>query len=213
MRLSINKSMEKAVAVLVASKTAPENARSVAHALVMAEADGLGGHGLMRLPFYAAQAQCGKIDGLAHPEVTQRMANAIAIDAANGFAYPEIDLAVEELIAATFKQGVAAASVARSSHCGAMDLVVEKLATHGLSALMFANTPGAMAVWGGKRALLGTNPIACAFARPSAPLGGAKGAALALLWKFSRPGSRAAILRLRRVPFWIHRGSRPARGR
>lgn len=169
MRLSINEAMEKAVAVLLASKTAPENARSVAHALVMAEADGLGGHGLMRLPFYAAQAKCGKIDGLARPEVTQRMASAIAIDAANGFAYPAIDLAVAELIAATFKQGVAAVSVARSSHCGAMGLVVERLANHGLVALMFANTPGAMAVWGGKRALLGTNPIACAFPRPSAP--------------------------------------------
>lgn len=168
-RLSINEAREKAAAVLAANRTAPENAASVALALVMAEADGLGGHGLMRLPFYAAQAKCGKIDGCARPEIKSRMASAITIDAGNGFAYPAIDLAIEELVAATFRQGVAAASITRSSHCGAMGLAVEKIANHGLIALMFANTPGAMAVWGGKRPLLGTNPLACAFPRPSAP--------------------------------------------
>jgi len=40
---------------------------------------------------------------------------------------------------------------------------VERLARAGLIAMMFANSPAAMAPWGGRRALFGTNPIACAF--------------------------------------------------
>ena len=40
----------------------------------------------------------------------------------------------------------------------------ERLAREGLCALMFANTPAAMAAWGGKTAVYGTNPIA--FAAP-----------------------------------------------
>ena len=40
-----------------------DNARSVARALIAAEADGLKGHGLSRVPMYAAQAKVRKIDG------------------------------------------------------------------------------------------------------------------------------------------------------
>ena len=43
--------------------------RSVARALVAAEADGLKGHGLSRLPIYAAQAKVGKVDGFATPAI------------------------------------------------------------------------------------------------------------------------------------------------
>ena len=41
---------------------------------------------------------------------------------------------------------------------------VERLAEQGLVALFFANTPEAIAPWGGTRAVFGTNPIA--FAAP-----------------------------------------------
>ncbi len=59
--------------------------------------------------------------------------------------------------------GVAVAGIRRSHHCGAMGLVVARLAEAGLVGLMVANTPAAMAPAGGRRALLGTNPIAAAF--------------------------------------------------
>src|SRR5690606_16573695 len=38
----------------------------------------------------------------------------------------------------------------------------------GMVALLFANTPAAMAPWGGRRALFGTNPVAAAFPLPDA---------------------------------------------
>ena len=43
--------------------TSANNAMQVAAAIVMAEADGLKGHGASRVPFYAAQAKSGKVDG------------------------------------------------------------------------------------------------------------------------------------------------------
>jgi (2R)-3-sulfolactate dehydrogenase (NADP+) len=45
-----------------------------------------------------------------------------------------------------------------------MALTVERFAEQGLVAMMFANAPAAMAPWGGKTPLFGTNPIA--FAAP-----------------------------------------------
>jgi (2R)-3-sulfolactate dehydrogenase (NADP+) len=168
-RMSLREAETAAAAVLVASKTDPANARSVATALVRAEADGLSGHGLIRLAAYAAQARRGKIDGFAKPVVTRAFGAVRQIDAANGFAYPAIDLAIDILPEVAAAQGIAAASITRSGHCGAMGLVVERLANKGLIALLLANTPAAMAAWGGHRALLGTNPIACAFPRIDAP--------------------------------------------
>ena len=61
---------------------------------------------------------------------------------------------------------ISAAAIRRSSHCGAAGLPVERLAQQGLVALMFANTPAAMAPWGGSKALFGTNPVAFACPLP-----------------------------------------------
>jgi (2R)-3-sulfolactate dehydrogenase (NADP+) len=149
---------------LVAASVGPENAASVARALVAAEVDGEAGHGLSRVPSYAAQARSGKVDGHAAPRVTSTRAASVMIDVAHGFAYPAFDRAVIELPAIARRNGVAAAGFVRSHHAGALGLVVERLAEVGLVGLMMSNSPQAMAAWGGRRGLLGTNPIA--FAAP-----------------------------------------------
>ena len=87
----------------------------------------------------------------------------LAIDAAHGFAYPALDLALDRLAPLARQAGIAVAAIRRSHHCGALGLIVARLAEAGLVGLMVANTPAAMAPAGGRRALLGTNPIACAF--------------------------------------------------
>jgi (2R)-3-sulfolactate dehydrogenase (NADP+) len=50
-----------------------------------------------------------------------------------------------------------------------MGLPVRRLAEQGLVALAFTNSPAAMPVPGGRRPLMGTNPIAAAFPRQAAP--------------------------------------------
>src|SRR6185437_7428746 len=149
-------------AALTRCRTSAENAASVARALVAAEADGLKGHGLSRLPSYAAQAKAGKVDGFALPVVTRPRPALVAIDAANGFAYPALHAAVAALPDVARREGLAAAAIRRSHHCGAAGHPVERLAEAGLAALMFANTPAAIAPWGGSVGIFGTNPLAFA---------------------------------------------------
>jgi (2R)-3-sulfolactate dehydrogenase (NADP+) len=162
-QLSLDELKNRAADVLISAGAEPSIAASVALALVLAEADGHAGHGLIRLANYAAQVVSGKIDGRAQPALKIARPGVAQIDAAYGFAYPALDLAIEWILATAPSQGVAVACVTRSSHCGAMGLVVERIARANLVGLMFANTPAAMAPWGGRSALLGTNPIACAF--------------------------------------------------
>ncbi|WP_136658317.1 Ldh family oxidoreductase [Nitratireductor sp. XY-223] len=142
------------------SNTSQRNAARVADALLAAELAGQRGHGLRRVPTYAAQAAAGKVDGHADPSLEQHRPGAALVDAANGFAYPAIALADDWLAETCPVQGIAVAGITRSHHCGVAGVIVEKLAERGLVAMLFANTPAAMAPWGGKRALYGTNPIA-----------------------------------------------------
>ncbi|MCL4187047.1 MAG: Ldh family oxidoreductase [Rhodobacteraceae bacterium] len=160
--LAVAAAHDLAVAALVASGTAPANAASVAAALTGAELAGQAGHGLRRLPAYAAQVRTGKVDGRAVATASHPRPALAAIDAGHGFAYPALDLAVAELLRLAPRHGVAAAGIRRSHHAGVAGLFVERLAGAGLVGLMFANTPGAMAAWGGSRPLFGTDPIAFA---------------------------------------------------
>jgi len=154
---------------LVRCGTRPPAADSVARALVGAEADGLKGHGLSRVASYAAQVRAGKVVGDAAVAVTRPRPGLLAVDAAHGFAYPALDAVVEQLPAMVREQGVAAAGLRRSHHCGAAGRPVEALAEAGLMAILLANTPAAMAPWGGSRAVFGTNPLAFACPLPGRP--------------------------------------------
>jgi (2R)-3-sulfolactate dehydrogenase (NADP+) len=158
--LTLEQAKDCAAAALMRCRTDPDNARIVAQALVAAEADGLKGHGLSRVPTYAAQAKVGKVDGFAKPTIEWRRPALAAIDACNGFAYPAIELAIDALPQAARQNGMASAAIRRSHHCGAAGHPVERLAERGLVGIMFANTPAAIAPWGGTKAVFGTNPIA-----------------------------------------------------
>lgn len=149
---------------LIASGCAPGNALSTARALVAAEIDGQSGHGLGRVGSYCAQVKAGKVAGGATARATRPRPGWIAVDAGHGFAFPAFDLAIDAVSAAAAETGIAAATVARSHHCGQAGRHVERLADRGCIGLLFANTPEAMAPWGGSKPLFGTNPIA--FAAP-----------------------------------------------
>ncbi len=165
-RVSFERAEARLTDLFATAGASPANAASVAWALVMAEADGLKGHGLSRVPTYLAMLKSGKIDGQVVPKASRPKPGVLAIDAGHGFAYPAIDLAIAEIPDLARDQGIVAAPIRRSNHCGAAGLHVERLAEQGLVALLFANTPGAIAPWGGSKPVFGTNPIA--FAAPLA---------------------------------------------
>ena len=154
------------VEILENHNTNAENALSVAKALTAAEIDGQRGHGLSRVPSYAAQSASGKVNGHATPLVVDKKTAAMRIDAANGFAFPAFDLAIAKLTQLTAEAGMAAASIYHSHHFGQAGYHAERLAENGLVALVFGNSPQAIAPWGGSKGVFGTNPIA--FSAPRA---------------------------------------------
>lgn len=155
--------------ILVAHDTAPENAECVAQALAAAEADGQKGHGASRVPSYAGQARSGKVDGHAVPEAIRLTGSAAIVDARNGFAYPAIELAQRTLLECLEASPVAAAVIRNSHHTGVIAHHIEPLARAGCIAMSMNNGPQAIAPWGGRRGLFGTNPIGFAVPRTDHP--------------------------------------------
>ena len=168
-RLRLEELHTLVVEILVGHNTARNNAERVAAALVAAEADGQKGHGASRVPSYAAQARSGKVDGHAVPEAIRLADAAAIIDARDGFAYPAIDLAQRTLLDGLEASPVAAAVIRNSHHSGVIAHHIEPLARAGFVAMSVGNTPQAIAPWGGRRGLFGTNPIGFAAPRAGHP--------------------------------------------
>ena len=168
-RLSLDAARRFAADTLIRLRTDPAVAATVADALVLAEASGLKGHGLVRLESYGAQTLSGKVDGFAAVTATRPRPGALLVDAGRGFSYPAIDVAIEALPAMARAQGIAMAAIRRAHHAGAIGLHMERLAAAGVVGLMTANAPASIAPWGGARAVFGTNPIALAAPRHGGP--------------------------------------------
>ena len=121
------------------------------------------------MPTYCEQAACGKVDGHALPTVASTRPGIWVADARDGFAHPAIDVGFARLVPSAREQGIAALAIINSYNCGVVGHHVERLALQGLVALAFANTPAAIAPWGGNKALFGTNPLAFAAPRREGP--------------------------------------------
>jgi (2R)-3-sulfolactate dehydrogenase (NADP+) len=158
-----------AIRALARAGANPAMASTTAAALVYADARGLSSHGTSRVVQYALHLANGRADGSAQPEIVRAKGGAVLIDAKCGLAFPACALAVNEAIRRAREFGVAYAGVTNSHHFGAAAYHIEPVGAAGLVGLAIGNSPAAMAVAGGRRPLLGTNPIAAVFPRAGVP--------------------------------------------
>ncbi|MEP7282686.1 MAG: Ldh family oxidoreductase, partial [Rubrivivax sp.] len=168
MRLTLQALTTRVEQVLVAAGATPAMAASTARALVLAEAQGQGGHGLARVAQYATHLRNGRVNPRAVPTVVRRTGGALLVDADEGLAFPACELALAEAVAAARVQGVVFAGVTNSHHCGVLVDHLRAAAAAGMVGLGFTNSPAAMPAAGGRHPIFGTNPVAAVFPRRAA---------------------------------------------
>lgn len=166
--LDINELELLAAKALQAAGASSDAAHAAARALVAADAQGLGSHGVSRVPQYATFLRNGRTNRAAVPTIAHSKGAACLIDAHSGMAYQACALAIETAISRAREFGIACVGVTNSNHFGAAALHLAPLAKAGLVGLAFSNSPAAMPAWGGKTPLFGTNPIAALFPRRDA---------------------------------------------
>jgi LDH2 family malate/lactate/ureidoglycolate dehydrogenase len=146
--------------ILLAHGLPEADAAIVAACLVSADLRGVDTHGLARLPIYLDRLR----RGLINPRpvlVPQRVTPvAAALDGENGFGFVVGTRAMNEAIEIAREYGLGLVCVRRSTHFGMAASYVRQALDAGLVSLVFSNASPAMPPWGGRRALLGTNPFA-----------------------------------------------------
>ena len=168
MKLALSELRALVSAALQRAGANPAMADATAAALVLAESQGLGSHGLSRVAQYCTHLRNGRANGAAQPQVLQRRGGALVVDAGEGLAFGACAMAVQQAMAAAQEHGVAIAGVVRSHHCGVVVDHLRAVAAAGMVGLGFANSPAAMPAAGGKHPIFGTNPVAAVFPRRDA---------------------------------------------
>lgn len=170
MNLSYSEILALANSGLQASGINSKAAYETAQFLALAELDGLASHGLARVSQYAAHAKNGRIDLDPKLRVRPFKAAAALVDARDGLAFPALRFATDLSVNLASKNGLGLVAVTNSHHFGVAGHYVEAAARAGYVSLLFGNTPAAMPMVGGTKAIFGTNPLAAAFPTSSDPL-------------------------------------------
>ncbi|MEM7423680.1 MAG: Ldh family oxidoreductase, partial [Pseudomonadota bacterium] len=140
-----------------------ENAEATARNMRAAERDGCTSHGIFRVPGYVKSLRAGKINGVAKP-ATERLGPAmVRVEADRGMAPLALEKGRGPLIEAVREIGMAALAIRRAHHYAALWPETEALASEGLVAMAFVNSPPYMAAAGGKTKFFGTNPMSFAW--------------------------------------------------
>jgi (2R)-3-sulfolactate dehydrogenase (NADP+) len=163
MNLSYFQMLELAEAGLKASGVGDKAAFETAQFLALAELDGLSSHGLARVSQYAAHAKNGRIELAPKIKVRPFKSAAALVDACDGLAFPALRFATDLSVNLASKNGLGLVAVTNSHHFGVAGHYVEAAARAGYISLLLGNTPAAMPMVGGAKAIFGTNPLAAAF--------------------------------------------------
>src|SRR6266511_1699654 len=147
-------------ALLLAHGLPAADAATVAACLVSADLRGVDTHGLCRLPGYLDRLRRGLINPRPVLKPERVTPVAAALDGQNGFGFVVGTRAMQEAIAIAREFGVGVVSARRSTHFGMAASYVLQALDAGFISLVFSNASPAMPPWGGRTALLGTNPFA-----------------------------------------------------
>jgi len=141
----------------------------IADTLVDANYRGIDSHGVIRLPAYHRRVETGLVDPAASPRVSTDR-SVVQVDAAGSAGQLAARSAMEAVAAQARAQGVATALVKGSAHFGAAGYYARALAREGFVAFVLSNSEPVVVPFGGRDALLGTNPFAFAAPGPEAPI-------------------------------------------
>ncbi len=141
----------------------PEDALTAAEVLLSADMRGVDSHGLIRLhSYYGSRLEKGQIDPQAPLTVVRETGATLAMDANNGLGHPAGVKTMQMCIAKAREGGVAMATVRNSNHYGIAGYYAMLALPEDMIGISFTNSGPLVAPTHGRKALLGTNPIAVA---------------------------------------------------
>lgn len=152
-------------AVLMKHGLSSDQSRSVARVITAGERDECRSHGVYRLPGCVKTVQSKKFNPSADPRIGNSEGPIVRCDAGYGFSCLAFDQSLPVFVDRARKFGMAALIINRCYHFSALWYEVEELAKAGLVSLALNPSQRSVAPAGGRKALLGTNPLAFGWPR------------------------------------------------
>lgn len=160
MKITLDHARLLTTSLLTDAGLAPERAAATARAITLADAWGIGSHGMFRLPVYLDRLAAGGYAPDADLAVVRDTGPVLMLDGGGGIGHWQVAEAAECAVERAGRYGIALVGVANGGHSGALGSYALDIARAGLLGLVFANGPAALPPWGGDTALLSTSPIA-----------------------------------------------------
>ena len=153
------------IQIFLKHKLSKKHSKICADALINAELVGAPSHGLARISSYCKRIKKKVINPKPKIIVKKISSSVTSIDADNAIGFIGADIGINYAIKNAKKTGIAFVAVKNSGHYGLSGYYGEKVAKKNLVAFCFTNAPPAIAPYGAKKTLFGTNPIC--FAAPT----------------------------------------------
>jgi len=140
-----------------------EHAAISAEVLLSADLRGVDSHGMIRLnTYYGNRIRKGMIDPKTPYKVVHETATTAAIDGGNGLGHVASHFAMETCIDKARKSGMAMVTVRNSNHFGIAGYYAMMALKQNMIGICFTNSQPLVAPTYGRKAMIGTNPIAVA---------------------------------------------------
>lgn len=130
----------------------------VADSLVQADLWGHQSHGVLRTGWYLARLESGVMKAKSEPRFAVDGGAIAVVDGLEGVGQVVTKFAAEDAIRRAKAHGVAAVAVRNSNHFGTCMYYTRIAAMHGCVMMLTTNGGPAIAPWGGRKKIIGTNP-------------------------------------------------------
>ena len=128
-------------------------------ALINAELVGAHSHGLSRLKMYCDRIKKNVINSNPKIKIKKISQSISLIDANNSIGFVAADIGIKQAIKNAKKSGIGLVGIKNSGHYGLSGYYAEQAVKKNLTVMCFTNAPPAIAPYGAKKTLFGTNPI------------------------------------------------------
>ena len=140
-------------------KLSNKHAKICADYLIKAELVEARSHGLTRLKMYCDRLKKKLINPRPKIKIKRISSSISYIDADNSIGFVSGNIGIAQAIKNAKKTGIGLVAVKKSSHFGLSSFYAEQAVKKNLIVLCFTNAPPALAPYGAKKSLFGTNPI------------------------------------------------------
>ena len=161
-RITAGALIDFATAVYASAGVPEADARLIADTLVQADLWGHQSHGVLRLGWYLDRIRNGVMKPVTTPEFVVDAGAIAVIDAHDGVGHVATMLATNEAIKRAKAHGIGAVAVRNSNHFGTCMYYTRRVTAAGCTAMLTSNGGPAMAPWGGRKKIIGTNPFSVA---------------------------------------------------